>query len=196
MTPYGKLTGNKPDLSYLRIFGSCIVTRKPGRRSPKISKHSYSGIFLCYAKTMKNIVYLGTQTRKIKTTTFAKFDEAHFSHQDKPPGAKILIKMGMREIDKQNPIKIPPSEPLQIVKMHKDAISPCRGSDKAAGYDLFSIQDYVIPPNTVGLIDTDIAAKFPSGTYGRLAGRSGLVLHNSITVLGGVLDPDYTGTGL
>ena len=194
MTPYERLTGTPPDLSKLRIFGSRVVCRKPGKRTPKLTKHSYSGIFLRYAKTLKNIVYLDTNTNQIKTSTFARFDEAHFSYENKPPGAKILIEMGMREIDKQNPIKIPPSEPLQIVKMHKDAISPCRGSDKAAGYDLFSIQDYVIPPNTVGLIDTGIAAKFPSGTYGRLAGRSGLALHNNITVLGGVLDPDYTGT--
>ena len=29
-TPYEKLTGQPPDLSKLRIFGSRIVTRKPG----------------------------------------------------------------------------------------------------------------------------------------------------------------------
>ena len=46
---------------------------------------------------MKNIVYLDTQIRKIKTTTFAKFDEAHFSHQDKRTGAKILLELGLKE---------------------------------------------------------------------------------------------------
>ena len=96
-TPYEKLTGKKPDLSNLRIFGSKIVTRKPGKHTPKISKHLYSGIFFRYAKTMKNIVYIDTKTRKVKTTTFAKFDEAHFSHHDKPPGAKILLELGLKE---------------------------------------------------------------------------------------------------
>ena len=80
-TPYERLTGFKPDLSKLKVFGCPIVTRKPGKRSPKISKHSYTGLFLRYAKTMKNIVYLDTKTKRIKTTTtYAKFDEAHFSH--------------------------------------------------------------------------------------------------------------------
>ena len=34
-TPYEKLIGIKPDLTKLRVFGSRIVTRKPGRRNPK-----------------------------------------------------------------------------------------------------------------------------------------------------------------
>ena len=46
----------------------------------------------------------------------------------------------------------------------------------------------------MGLIDTEIAAGFPPGTYGRIASRSGLALHHHITVFGGVIDPDYTGT--
>ena len=33
----------------------------------------------------------------------------------------------------------------------------------------------------------------PLGTYGRLASRSGLALNHSIDVVGGVIDPDYTG---
>ena len=94
-TPYERLTGFKPDLSKLKVFGCPIVTRKPGKRTPKISKHSYTGVFLRYAKTMKNIVYLDVKTKRIKTTTYAKFDEAHFSHPNKPPGAKLLMELGM-----------------------------------------------------------------------------------------------------
>ena len=52
-TPYEKLIGIKPDLTKLRVFGSRIVIQKQGRRNPKISRHSYSGIFLRYAKSMK-----------------------------------------------------------------------------------------------------------------------------------------------
>ena len=58
ITPYERLTGTPPDLRKLRIFGSRVVCRKPGKHTPKLSKHSYSGIFLQYAKTLKNIVYL------------------------------------------------------------------------------------------------------------------------------------------
>ena len=44
-TPYEKLTGITPDLSNLRVFGSMIVTRRPGRRTTNLTKHSYTGIF-------------------------------------------------------------------------------------------------------------------------------------------------------
>ena len=101
-TPYKKLTDSPPDLSKLRIFGSRIVTRKPGIRNTKLSKHSYPGIFLRYAKTMRNIVYLDTTTNQIKTTTYATFDKAHFSHDNKPPGAKILIELGLSQISYLN----------------------------------------------------------------------------------------------
>ena len=191
-TPYEKLTGMKPDLTKLRVFGSRIVTRKPGHRHPKISKHSYSGIFLRYAKTMKNIVYLDTNSKKIKTTTYAKFDEAHFSYANKPPGAQILINLGLKStMNKDTPANDPPT--LQIVRRHPKAIVPKQGSDKAAGYDLYSITDCIIPPNSVSIIDTGIAAQFPSNTYGRIASRSGLALHHNVEIKGGVIDPDYVG---
>ena len=193
ITPYEKLTGHKPDLSFLRIFGSRIVTRKPGKRSPKISKHLYTGIFLRYAKTMKNIVYLDTKTKKIKTTTFAKFDEAHFTHQNKPPGAQILFELGLREQPSNERIGTPSSHPLQIIKKHDDAIIPSKGSEKAAGFDLYSVSTVTIPSQHIGVVDTGIAAIFPPQTYGRIASRSGLSVKHSIEVGGGVIDPDYTG---
>ena len=33
----------------------------------------------------------------------------------------------------------------------------------------------------------------PTGTYGRIAPRSGLTVHNKVTVMAGVIDPDYRG---
>ena len=193
ITPYERLTGTTPDLSKLRIFGSRVVCRKPGRRNPKLEKHSYSGIFLRYAKTLKNIVYLDTTTNQIKTSTFARFDEAHFSYPDKPPGAKLLIEMGMKEVDRP-PVTPTDHDHLKIVRRSEHAMTPKRASEHAAGYDLYSLHSHTVPSQNVGLIDTGISASFPSGTYGCIASRSGLALKNSITVLGGVIDPDYTGS--
>ena len=66
--------------------------------------------------------------------------------------------------------------------------------DQAAGYDLYSVKTYdIIPSSNIGLINTEISTKFPPGTYGRIASRSDLVINNFITVLGGVIEPDYTG---
>ena len=193
ITPYEKLTGMKPDLSNLRIFGCPITTRKPGKRTPKISKHSYNGVFLRYAKTMRNIVYFDKNSRKIKTTTYAKFDEAHYSHANKPPGAQLLMELGMRP--DASPKVIPlTSTTLNIVKRHPNAITPTKGSDHAAGYDLYAVEHVIIPPKGLALIDTGISAQFPTSTYGRIASRSGLALKHSIETKGGVIDPDYTGS--
>ena len=192
-TPYEKLTGLTPDLSKLRVFGSRIVTRKPGLRNTKLSKHSYSGIFLRYAKTMKNIVYLDTNTNRIKTTTYAKFNEAHFSHANKPPGAKVLIELGLKSNQLSELANEPPPPELVIVRKHPEAVIPTKGSTGAAGFDLYSIQDCKIPPNNVAVIDTGIGTQFPNDTYGRIASRSGLALNNNIEIKGGIIDPDYTG---
>ena len=40
---------------------------------------------------------------------------------------------------------------------------------------------------------TDIAIGVPVGHYGRVAPKSGLTLKHHVTVLAGVIDPDYTG---
>ena len=40
---------------------------------------------------------------------------------------------------------------------------------------------------------TDIAIKVPLGHYGRIAPKSGITLKHHVTVLAGVIDPDYTG---
>ena len=136
---------------------------------------------------MKNIVYL--DTKKIKTTTYAKFDEAHFSYDNKPPGAQILMELGI----KPDASSTTSPNAMSIVKAHPDAITPTKGSDHAAGFDLYSITDYVLNPNEIAVVDTGIIASFPKDTYGRIASRSGLASKHSIDVKGGVIDPDYRG---
>ena len=188
-TPYTRLTGKRPNFSNLRVFGCPITTRKPGKRTPKISKHSYTGIFLRYAKTMRNIVYYDTTTRKIKTTTYAKFDEAHFSHSNKPPGARLLMELGIQQLQNTDS-----SLQLNIVRHHPDAIIPTKGSSQSAGYDLYSISQTTVPSKGIALLDTGISIQLPASTYGRIASRSGLALKHQIETKGGVIDPDYTGT--
>ena len=178
-TPYEQLTGQIPDLSHLRVFGSHIVTRKPGKQTPKLTKHSYSGIFLRFAKTMKNIVYLDTKTNKIKTTTYTKFDEAHFSYGDKPPGAKILMELGMKEQPTTSKL-VQPNITLKIIRKHPDAIIPSKGTDNSAGFYLHSLTSVTVEPQHIGIIDTGITAIFPPNTYGRIASRSGLAVKHSI----------------
>jgi deoxyuridine 5'-triphosphate nucleotidohydrolase len=43
------------------------------------------------------------------------------------------------------------------------------------------------------MVDTDISIALPSGTYGRVAPRSGLAAKHSIHTGAGVIDADYRG---
>ncbi len=66
------------------------------------------------------------------------------------------------------------------------------GSKLAAGYDLYSAYDYVIPAMGKVIAKTDIQIRVPDGTYGRVAPRSGLAAKSHIDVGAGVVDQDYT----
>ena len=69
---------------------------------------------------------------------------------------------------------------------------PTRGSIDAAGYDLYSAEEKVVPAHGKMLIDTQISIATPPGTNRRIA-RSGLAAKNMITTGAGVVDADYRG---
>ena len=56
---------------------------------------------------------------------------------------------------------------FQVKLNYEDAQEPTRGSDEAAGYDLYSYENQTITPNKIKLIDTGISIRVPEGTYGR-----------------------------
>ncbi|EFJ25556.1 hypothetical protein SELMODRAFT_232059 [Selaginella moellendorffii] len=82
---------------------------------------------------------------------------------------------------------------LLVKKLSACAILPSRGSALAAGYDLSSAYDSVVPARGKALIQTDLSVAIPEGTYGRIAPRSGLAWKHSIDVGAGVIDADYRG---
>lgn len=82
---------------------------------------------------------------------------------------------------------------FKYFKLSEFALPPVRGSPDAAGCDLKSAYDYVVPSRGKQLIKTDLSFQFPRGCYGRVAPRSGLAVKNFIDVGAGVIDYDYTG---
>jgi dUTP pyrophosphatase len=82
---------------------------------------------------------------------------------------------------------------LYFVKLSETAQVPTRGSKLAAGYDLKSAYKVTVPARGSALVKTDIQIQLPTGTYGRVAPRSGLALKNKIDVGAGVIDEDYRG---
>ena len=82
---------------------------------------------------------------------------------------------------------------LKFMKLSENAYTPSKGSSRAAGYDLKSAYNYIIPASGKVIVKTDIRIRVPEGTYGRIAPRSGLAAKHHIDVGAGVVDEDYTG---
>lgn len=82
---------------------------------------------------------------------------------------------------------------LAFKYLSEHATTPKRGTEEAAGYDLFSAYDYVINPGERALCFTDLAMIIPKNCYGRIAPRSGFAVKYGIDVGAGVIDSDYRG---
>ncbi|XP_034668612.1 deoxyuridine 5'-triphosphate nucleotidohydrolase, mitochondrial [Drosophila subobscura] len=82
---------------------------------------------------------------------------------------------------------------LRFAKLTEHALEPVRGSSKAAGVDLRSAYDVVVPARGKAIVKTDLQVQVPEGSYGRVAPRSGLAVKNFIDVGAGVVDEDYRG---
>lgn len=83
---------------------------------------------------------------------------------------------------------------VQLDSSYPSARLPTRGSEFAAGYDLYSAEDVILPGSGGRkVVQTGIRICVPEGTYGRVAPRSGLAVKNGIQTGAGVVDRDYTG---
>ena len=69
---------------------------------------------------------------------------------------------------------------IKIKKIYEDSKIPTRGSEYAAGFDLYA---YIpeseggmikIPPHETRMVETGIAVQPPKGTFGAIFARSGL----------------------
>ena len=202
MSPFQAFTGRKPDLSNLRIFGSRVFARKPGKRPAKLDHHTSKGIFLSHTATSGNVNFIDDATGLIMNGTHVMFDEAHMtvpaSHA--PLAAQALQRLGYytRESWIDDTVKQEQSADINrqilIEKITETAIAPNRSTPESIGLDIYSDQDdTIVKPGEVKVVLTGIAAKAPSGTYLRVAPRSGLTVKSNIHTMAGVIDPDYTG---
>lgn len=86
-----------------------------------------------------------------------------------------------------------PLDVLRFKQLDPKATLPSRGSSFAAGLDICSIEDLIIPPHQRATARTGLAVAIPHGFYGRVAPRSGLAVKQGLDVLAGVIDSDYRG---
>lgn len=86
---------------------------------------------------------------------------------------------------------------INIIKLNENAKLPERGSDFAAGYDLFAniSEDIIIAPHETKMIGTGLAMEIPEGYFGGVFARSGLSSKEGLRPANctGVVDADYRG---
>lgn len=74
-------------------------------------------------------------------------------------------------------------------------VIPTYGSEKAAGFDLYSTHDAFLYKGIPTLVKTGLKVQIPEGTELQIRPRSGMALKDGITVLNtpGTIDEDYRG---
>ena len=86
---------------------------------------------------------------------------------------------------------------INVKKLNEDAIIPTRGSEYAAGYDLYAniSSEVVIEPFETAKIGTGISAEIADGYFGAVFARSGLATKQGLRPANcvGVIDSDYRG---
>ena len=88
---------------------------------------------------------------------------------------------------------------VKYTKLREDAITPTRGSEKAAGYDLYANIDgngsIAINPGETVIIGTGLSFELPDNTFAAIFARSGLSTKSGLAPANkvGVCDSDYRG---
>jgi dUTP pyrophosphatase len=86
---------------------------------------------------------------------------------------------------------------IKYKKLNELAKVPTRGSDSAAGYDLYAATEakIIIYPHSTLMISTGLSLELPEGYFGAIFARSGLASKQGLRPANcvGVVDSDYRG---
>jgi deoxyuridine 5'-triphosphate nucleotidohydrolase len=187
-TPYEAMNGIKPNLGKIRVFGARAHFMK-GTRAKKLDRMDGTGTFMTYKGTDKISYIIDEVTGKERTATHVTYDEAFASvpASKQPPMATALQQSGYRqELDTGKTT-------LKIKLLDPTAKPPERGSDNAAGLDMYSHVSTIILPGNQGKISTQVAMEIPLGHHGQLFVRSSYALQYQARVEAGTIDSDYRG---
>lgn len=186
-TPYECVNNTKPNLSNLRVFGSKVhFMTKP--RSKKLDRMDAVGRFMTYKGTDTIAYVIDETTKRERLATHLNFDEAFTSSpaKDHPHMAVAMQQSGY----------LPSKEQvcrMKIKLLHKNARLPERGSEEAAGLDLYACDEIIIKPGCQEIIPSGIAVEIPPRYHIQVHARSSLVTKQRGRVEAGLIDSDYRG---
>ena len=136
------------------------------------------------------------QSKPVLATHYS-FDEAHMTtKQDNlPPYATALHQAGYSTVDIPDEAEpVHDSNALLHIKFLSDsAKEPTRSTEGSAGLDLQCATDVTIPPQSIAMVETDLAIELPKEHYGQIQPRSGMAVKQGIFAIPGVIDSDYRG---
>ena len=88
---------------------------------------------------------------------------------------------------------------MKVKRLNEYAVIPTRGSEYAAGYDLYCAmapeETIMIPPHNTRMIPTGLAMELPKNGFGGIFARSGLASKQGLRPANcvGIVDADYRG---
>lgn len=84
---------------------------------------------------------------------------------------------------------------IKVKKLNNNATLPTRGSEYAAGYDLYSVEGATIKAHETTKVGTGLAFELPDDTFAAIFARSGLATKQGLRPANcvGVCDSDYRG---
>ena len=81
---------------------------------------------------------------------------------------------------------------IEFLRFGSSAITPIQGTKDSAGFDLYFVENVIVPANSMKINKTDIGFKIPRGYFGNIYARSSLAIRCT-ELSGGVMDFDYRG---
>lgn len=83
---------------------------------------------------------------------------------------------------------------LKFEKCHADAKLPTKNHESDTGYDVYSVEDVIIPANSSNVVPVGLKfADIPEGYWIKVESRSGLGFKHSIFAHPGIIDNGYRG---
>jgi dUTP pyrophosphatase len=84
---------------------------------------------------------------------------------------------------------------VRFEKVHLEAQLPKKNHDTDAGWDIFAVEDKIIPARGQSVVDVGIKmAYIEPGYWVRISSRSGLSFKHGILAHPGVIDQEYRGS--